>query len=347
MTIPKTQTGYGFLRGLYEIKRFDSLPVPSPGPGDVLLKIEIAGLCRSDHHILISQNPAGPDEMVMGHEICGSVAVAGSSVKDDPRFQPGKRFTLFISDSCGSCNNCRVGKDNSCTYNEYKGYGITQDGGFQEYLLVRNLRNLIPIPDSVSYGAAASATDAILTPFHAIMKVKSFLSPSLKVLVLGAGGLGLNAIQILRTFGCKIICVDKKPGNKELVLQNGAHEFYTDFDDVDHAQESFDISFDFVGNQDSVDCSCFFVGDHGKIVIVGMGKSRLTLPNFDLARREILVFYNFGGTSREQAEVLEWIEAGIIKPLVETHPMSDLPEYMEKIKRGEIVGRVAFRPAKL
>lgn len=345
MAIPKTQTGYGFIRGLKSINRFDNLPVPEPGPGQVLLKIEAAGLCRSDHHILISQNPGCPDKMVMGHEICGSVAKTGSGLEDDPRYRPGTRYAMLISNACGTCSKCREGDDNLCTTNKNQGYGITMDGGFQEYLLVSSLRTLIPIPDSVSFGAAASATDAILTPFHAIKKVKEKLSPTSKVLVLGAGGLGLNAIQILRSFGCKIVCVDQKPGNEKLVKQFGAHEFYTSFDDIDHEDESFDVSFDFVGNQDSVDCSCDFVAGGGKIVIIGMGKSRVDLPNFDLSRREIQVIYNFGGNSSEQEEVLKWIGQGLITPVVESRPMTELSDYMEKMKRGEIVGRVVFRPS--
>ncbi|OBA24563.1 GroES-like protein [Metschnikowia bicuspidata var. bicuspidata NRRL YB-4993] len=344
MITPRTQTGYGFKRGSKEIVKFENLPVPEPSANGVLLKIEAAGLCRSDDHILISQNPGSPDVMVMGHEICGTIAQAGSAIVDNLRYKVGARFCMFISDSCGSCDNCREGRDNHCSVNTYQAFGITKDGGFQEYLLVENPRNLIPIPDSVSFKEAASATDAILTPFHAIMKVKSMLSPTSKVLVLGAGGLGLHAIQILRHFDCKIICVDQKPENEDLVKSLGAHEFYRSFQDVDYKQESFDVSFDFIGNQNSVDCSCKYIGSNGKIVMIGMGKLRVMLPNYDLSRREVEVIYNFGGTSREQGEVLKWIAAGKIKPIVETQPMDQLPDYMRKMRRGEIVGRVAFKP---
>lgn len=323
---------------------FKNLPVPEPNPSGVLLKIEAAGLCRSDHHILISQNPNSPNKMVMGHEICGTIAKAGSSIAGLAKYKVGARFCMFISDACGSCDNCREGKDNHCTTNDYEGYGITKDGGFQEYLLVENPRNMISIPDSVSFEAAASATDAILTPFHAIMKVKNKLGPTSKVLVLGAGGLGLHALQILRHFGCKIICVDTKEENEKLVKSLGADDFYTSFDDITHKDESFDVSFDFIGNQESADCSCNFVGRNGKIVMVGMGKLRIELPNFDLSRREIEVIYNFGGNSREQGEVLKWIEAGRIVPVVEVKPMNLLPEYLQKLKNGQIVGRVAFKP---
>lgn len=343
MSIPKTQTGYGIRLGQKQIARFDGIPVPKPGPTEVLLKIEATGLCRSDLHILIIQDPRLPEKMVMGHEICGSIAQAGSSVTD-PRYQAGKRFCMLIADSCGTCDNCRSGNDNWCSVNENKAYGISQDGGFQEYLLVKNVRSLIPIPDDVSYEAAASATDAILTPYHAIMKVKLDLGPTTKALVMGAGGLGLNAIQILKQFGCEIVCVDQKAGNEKIAKGFGALQFFTSADDIDHVPESFDVCFDFVGKQATIEACAEFVKTGGKIVVVGLGNKVLTIPNYELARREVQVIFNFGGTSKDQSEILLWISAGVLKPVVTSASMSELPEYMKKLERGEVVGRVVFKP---
>lgn len=344
MSLPKTQTGYGIIYGQKQIAKFEHLPVPEPGPTEVLLKIEAAGLCRSDLHILIIQDPRLPEKMVMGHEICGSIAKCGAGLVGDPRYQKGKRYAMLIADACGTCENCRSGKDNMCSVNVDSAYGLSQDGGFQEYLLVKNLRLLLPIADNVTYEAAALATDAILTPYHAIMKVKEVLGPTTKVLVVGAGGLGLNAIQILRTFGCKIVCVDKKTGNAAIAKNFGALEFFTDPDEIDHDLESFDVCFDFVGNQTTVEACVEFVKSGGKIVMVGLGKMTLTIPNFDLARREVQILFNFGGNSKDQTEVLEWISQGILKPVVTTAHLSELPQYMAKLARGEVVGRVVFKP---
>ena len=92
--IPTKQTAYGFVRGSKEIVKFDNQPVPEPHTTEILLKVETAGLCRSDHHILISQNPGAPDKMVMGHEICGTIAKAGSSIADDPRYTIGAKTII-------------------------------------------------------------------------------------------------------------------------------------------------------------------------------------------------------------------------------------------------------------
>lgn len=344
MSIPKSQTGYGFIRGLGDIKRLDNLPVKRPGPNEVLLKIEAVGLCSSDHHILLEQSPLNPDPMVMGHEICGSIAEVGPGLDDSEEYAVGSRHSVFIINACGNCLQCRLGKDNLCLEGRFQAYGITLDGGFQQYLLIKNLRTLVPIPDGVSYDAATSATDAILTPFHAIMKVKDKLGPASKVLVLGAGGLGLNAIQILRVFGCKIVCVDKKASLAETAKKLGATEFYTSFDDIEDAQESFNVSFDFLGFPESVNCSVQYVAAGGKILMVGMGRLKALFPIYDLCRREIEVIFNIGGTSTEHAEILQWLKDGRLKPVVNQRPISDLPEYMDKLIRGDLTGRVVFKP---
>ena len=351
MSIPSLQVGYGIVHGNQKLVRFDNLPVPEPQAGEVLLKIEAAGLCRSDFHILIVQDPRLPKKMVMGHEVCGSIAKVGPSLKDNASYLIGKKFALVIADACGTCSNCRKGVDNLCLGNQDKAYGISQDGGFQQFLLVKNPRSLVEIPENVSFAEAAAASDAILTPFHAIMKVKHILAPTTKVLVFGAGGLGLNAVQILANFGCHIVVVDRKPGNEEIAKKFGAAEFYTNADEIAHDPESFQVCLDFVGNQETSDGCVEYIAPAGKILLVGLGKMRLNIPNYDLARREVEYIFNFGGTSEDQAQVLQWISLGKLKPLVTTTSMDQLPAYFEKMAKGEIVGRVAFvpneRPSKL
>lgn len=344
MTVPSLQVGYGIARGSKQLQRFDNIPVEEPQNGEVLLKIEAAGLCRSDFHMLLIDNPALPEKMVMGHEVCGSIAKVGPNLVGDERFPVGGRFALVIADACGTCDNCRVGKDNKCLANEHKAFGLSQDGGFQQYLRVKNPRALIPIPDNVTYAQAASATDAALTPFHAVMKVKHLLFPGTKVLVYGAGGLGLNAVQILANYSCHIVVVDRKASNEKVAREFGASEFYTSAEDIPDGPETFPLCFDFVGNQDSCDGCTEYVAPCGKILLVGLGKGRFNIPNYDLARREVEYIFNFGGTSQEQKEVLRWISLGKLKPLVSTTSMDQLPQYLKKMAKGEILGRVAFIP---
>lgn len=346
-SLPQTQRGYGFKAGCKHIVRYDKLPVARPKGSEVLLKIEAAGMCQSDLHILIAQEPYNPEKFVMGHEIAGQIVMRGPEA--DEKIEVGGRYAVFICNGCGTCKNCRTGNDNMCTGMGLipEAFGITSDGGFQEYLLVKNTRNLVPIPDDVTYEQAALASDAVLTPFHAIMKVKHLLHPGTKILVMGLGGLGLNALQILHNFDVHIVASDVKKELKDIALEYGAHEFYSNLEDCDHDYESFDICFDFCGIQPTIDESIRFIKAHGKIMMVGLGRSKLFIRNYDLARREVEVIFSFAGTSAEHEECMEWIANGKLKPLTTSASLDSLPEYLEKLSKGELQGRVVFRPSKL
>lgn len=116
-----------------------------------------------------------PTKFVMGHEIAGSVYKVGQELINKPQFKVGARFALQINQACGACESCRRGDDGNCSESN-QAYGLNEDGGFQQFLLVRNLRTLIPIPDNVSFAEAAVCTDSVLTPFHAIQKLDTGLN---------------------------------------------------------------------------------------------------------------------------------------------------------------------------
>ncbi|KAI5958276.1 hypothetical protein KGF57_002631 [Candida theae] len=344
-----TQTGYGYVKGATEITKFTDLPIPEPGPSQILLKIEAAGLCLSDPHTLIGGPIAPkppkpmPTKFVMGHEIAGSIHKVGSELANSPQYKVGGRFALQINQGCGACKSCRAGDDGNCT-ESYQAYGLNEDGGFQQFLLVRNLRTLIPIPDNVSFAEAAVAVDSVLTPFHAIQKVKHKIKPSSKVLVQGCGGLGLNAIQILKQYNCHIVATDLKPDIETIAKGYGAREFYTDLNKSKHEPMSFDIIFDFVGIQQSVDISNTFVKRKGTVSQTGLGRYKFKMPNYTFAYREVEVYYNFGGSSAETMECLEWISKGWIKPNVQFVDFDNLPQAMQDLTNNKVRGRVVFRP---
>lgn len=345
MTIPQTQVAFGFKRGLKRIQRYDNWPVFRPRSGEVLIEVKAAGLCQSDLHILYAQEKQVPDEFVMGHEIAGQIIELGKDGVPS-QYKLGLRVAISIAVFCGTCVNCRSGSDNNCM-NSTEAYGLSTNGGFQQFLLVKNLRGLIPIPDGVSYEQAAVTSDAVLTPFHAINRAKEDLQPTSKVLVVGTGGLGLNALQILRNYGCYIVAVDLKSETERVAREFGASEFYQDLSKSKHKKESFDICFDFCGLQETFDTCQRYVKLKGRIMPVGLGRSKLFFKNYELARREVKITFSFGGTSQEQAECMDWVSQGRIKPLSEAVTMASLPEYMAKLENGQIKGRIIFEPSKL
>lgn len=347
MSTPSHQSGFGFHRGKKTIHKYDQIVVRQPKGQQVLLKIEAAGLCSSDLHILWGQDKRIPDNFIMGHEIAGQIEAVGPDLINDKHFKIGRRFAVSITDACGSCQNCRNGKDNACLGNKESAYGISQDGGFQQYLLVSNLRTLLPIPDGVSYETAAITSDAVLTPFLAVKKAQDRLKPGAKVLLFGLGGLGVNALQILKNYGVYVVACDVKPEAKDLAFSYGADEFYSNINESKHRPESFDICFDFVGFQPTIDGCQKYVAYGGLIVIVGLGKRKFEMLNYELGRREIEIRFSFGGSSQNQIECMEWVAAGKIKPLSKVVDMSELPTYLEQLSKGRIQGRIVFKPSKL
>lgn len=345
--LPKTQTGYGFQFGSKQIQKYENEPVPKPGSNEVLLKIEAAGMCQSDLHILYAQEKHVPKKFIMGHEIAGQLVQVGENFTNSSVYKLGGRFSLFIAETCGLCEFCRIGKDNMCSGSNHIAYGLSKDGGYQQYLLVKNVRSLIPIKDNISYEVAAVATDSVLTPFHAISKIKHLIKPTSKILVIGLGGLGFNAIQILKHYGCHIVACDIRPESEELALKYGANEFYTDISKSKHSLESFDLAFDIVGRQETFESCEKYIRTNGKIMMIGLGKSKIIFKNYELARREIEVIFSFGGTSQEQIEIMDWISLGKIKPIVKVVDMSELPTYLKKLESGKVNGRVVFRPSRL
>lgn len=342
MTLPKTQTGYGFVEGTYKINKFTDLPVPTPQNSEVLLKIEAAGICHSDLDIL--KVPNINEKFVMGHEIAGQIVAVGNELADHELYAIGKRFSVVISNSCGVCDSCRAGNDNSCYGSNKSGYGINMDGGFQEYLLIKNLRTLVEIPDGVSYEQAAITTDSVITPLHAILKVKDQLQPGKKVLVIGLGGLGLNAVQILRNFGCQIIVTDRKASLRERALANGANDFVEDIEAcLDHLPDSFDVVFDFCGYRQTFQLAQKFVTVRGKIVMVGLGNFKLEIGNFPLAQKNVTVYFNFGGTAANQQDAMKWVELGKIKPIYTVRKLDEIAQCLDDLKKGKIEGRVVLK----
>ena len=182
-----------------------SVAQPEPGPGEVLVKVGAAGICHSDLHIIDAPDALGlPTPFTLGHENAGWVEVLGTGVSGLERGQP-VAVVGFIG--CGRCAACLSGLDNACRVVPIGGIGLGVDGGMAQYLVVQS-RQLLPIHD-LELSQAAPLTDAGLTPYHAIAQVRHALTPASTCVVIGLGGLGHMAVQMLAaTTATRIVAVD-------------------------------------------------------------------------------------------------------------------------------------------
>jgi propanol-preferring alcohol dehydrogenase len=178
-----------------------------PGAGEVLIRVGAAGVCHSDLHIIDApQGSAFPTPMTLGHENAGWVEALGPGVI---RWEEGEAVAIYGILGCGRCLACLRGRDNECRVEPVGGIGLSRDGGMAEYVTVP-ASQLIPIGD-LDVAQAAPLTDAGLTPYHAIQVCRNALLPGTTCVVIGVGGLGHMAIQILvSTTAVRVIAVDTR-----------------------------------------------------------------------------------------------------------------------------------------
>src|SRR6476620_8016710 len=206
----------------------EDVPVPEPGPGEVLVQVGGAGACHSDLH-LMHEFEAGilpwAPPFTLGHENAGWVHTLGLGVSG---FEVGEPVAVVGAWGCGSCERCLAGLETYCDRPDLApvpggGGGLGLDCGMAEYLLVPSARHLVRLPGGLDPVHAAPLTDAGLTPYHAVRRSREKLTPTATAVVVGVGGLGHLGVQVLRaTTASRIIAVDPRAGARDLAKRFGA-----------------------------------------------------------------------------------------------------------------------------
>lgn len=327
------------------------VPVPEPGPGEVLVKVGGAGACHSDLHLL--EAPAGTMEVTLpftlGHENAGWVEAMGPGATG---FSLGDPVIVYGPWGCGLCMNCRQGMENYCqTPEEARPGGLGRaDGGMAEYLLVPATRYLIPLGD-LDPRDAAPLSDAGLTSYHAVKRSAHLLGPGSTAVVIGAGGLGQMAIQVLKALSSAttVIAVDTSADKLDIARKMGADETLISGEDAvgritditrGHGAE---LVLDLVGVAPTLSMAARVARVLGHLTIVGVGSA--TLPvNFFSPPHECAVSSPFWGTIPELIEVISLAQTGKIKMLVEHFPLDKAGVAYNLLHDGKIQGRAVITP---
>jgi propanol-preferring alcohol dehydrogenase len=325
-----------------------TIPQPEPGPGEVLVRVGAAGVCHSDLHIIDAPDALGMAlPLTLGHENAGWIEALGAGVAGCER---GEAVAIYGIVGCGVCVACLAGRDNECRRIPPGGIGLGRDGGMAEYVVVP-ARQLISIGD-LDVTQAAPLTDAGLTPYHAIVVTRRGLRPSATCVVIGVGGLGHMAVQILAaTTASRIVAVDVRADALQLAREIGAHHTIPSNQDTVRAIRDLvgpppggaDVVLDCVGSQATVDIARAVVTTGGDIAIVGLGGGALPV-GFGTIAMETRVSVPFWGTRAELAEVIALAQAGRIRAHVERFPLADVQQAYDSLRAGRLRGRAVVIP---
>jgi NAD+-dependent secondary alcohol dehydrogenase Adh1 len=327
--------------------------IPKPevaGPHDVVVRIGGAGVCRTDLHVIeqVWKDVQDADghllPYTLGHENAGWVDSVGSAVTT---VEPGDPVILHPLVSCGVCAGCRRGEDMYCANGGFP--GLSQDGGFAEYLL-SNERALIRLDPSLEPAAVAPLADAGITAFRAVKKAVPFLPAGTKTVVIGAGGLGHIAIQALKALSpTEVIVVDTSTTALELAREVGADLTVDANDDPVTAVK------DLAGG-DGVHAVIDFVAEHGTTAqgpnmlrqggtyyVVGYG-GRVDLPALQVIFSEISVVGSLVGNYTELTELMALAAAKKVTLHAQTYALDDVNTALDDLHHGRVRGRAVLVP---
>jgi propanol-preferring alcohol dehydrogenase len=328
---------------------------PSPGPGEVLLRVTAAGVCHSDDYVMsLSEEDYHaqqyPLPLTLGHEGAGVIEEFGAGVRTGLRI--GEAVAVYGPWGCGHCLNCSKGWENYCTNAAAEGIrppGLGNQGSMAEFMIVDDVRHLIPIGE-LDPVKNVSLTDAGLTPYHAIKRSLPKLGAGTFAVVIGSGGLGHVGIQILKALsGATVIVLDVNDEKLDLAKQVGAD--VTLMSDASAAEKIRELTgglgvnavFDFVGANPTIATAIAVAGIDADVTIVGIGGGVATV-GFGVTAYDASVRVPYWGSRSELIEVFELAKAGKVDVEVQEYSLDDAPQAYRDLEAGSIRGRAVIVP---
>ena len=329
-------------------------PIPTPKGSEVVVRVQACGVCHSDVHLAEGSFDLGEGRKidltrgvapprVLGHEIMGEVAALGP---DAIGVKIGDRRVVYPWIGCGTCATCKSGHDELC--NAPRALGVNADGGFADHVLVPDARYLFafdPLDDAQACVLACSG----LTAFGALRKVAP-LPAGGKILIIGAGGVGLSAVRLCETLtGQKPIVADPDQSKWPLAMDMGAAET-VDPNAPDTTRNllragGVQAAIDFVGAGTSFTFGFNALAKGGKLVVVGLFGGAAPFAPAMLPLKAATVMGSYVGSLAEMSDLMTLARAGSVPPLPLTErPLDDANTVLEALRAGQIRGRVVLRP---
>ena len=330
--------------------KIEDVPAPTiSAPDDVIVRIGAAGLCRTDLHIIegVWKDIQDPNRTllpyILGHENAGWVEEVGPGVRTVKR---GDAVICHPLRSCGVCYGCRRGEDMYCENAKFP--GLNCDGGFAEYLLTSE-RALIRLNPNVVPVDVAPLADAGITAYRVAKRAARTLTPGQYVVVLGVGGLGHVALQVLHALcGARTIAVDRSETARTLARELGAHHvldggsnIVAEVKDLTHGGAHAVI--DFVGELGAEQVSWQMLRQGGTHYIVGYG-GRVEVPTVHMIINEITIAGSLVGNYIELVELMELNAEGRVRLHAQQYKLDEINKAIADFKQRKIVGRGVIVP---
>lgn len=320
----------------------EDVPVPQPGPGEVLVKVKACGVCHTDLHAASGDWPVKPvPPFIPGHEAAGIVAALGPGVKN---LKVGDAVGVaWLHDACMSCEYCETGWETLCEHQHNTGYSV--NGGFAEYVIA-SAAFAAKLPATVDFAAIAPILCAGVTTYKGLKETDA--RPGEWVAISGVGGLGHVAVQYAKAMGFKVAAIDIAEDKLALARETGADLAVNAL-----ANDAVDKVLAATGGGahgvlvTAVSTAAFaqalkMVRRKGTVSLVGLPPGEFPTPIFDVVLKRITVRGSIVGTRRDLDEAIAFAADGKVKAEVTRVPLAQINDVFERMKAGRIDGRMVL-----
>lgn len=315
------------------------MPVPEPGPGEVLVELEACGVCHTDLHIWKGEHVPRKDlPLILGHEGIGRIAKNGSL---DARLAVGTRVGGgYVHNTCGNCRQCLSGYETHCA--EVTATGFDFDGCFAQYVCMQESW-LTPLADSIDPVEFAPLMCAGVAAYSAVRKAE--IEPGQLVAIFGCGGLGYYAIQIAKLFGARVVAVDISDEKLSYAKKLSA-DFVVraDLDPPKFIQElgGADACLNFAPSLDAWQLMLLSAGSRAVIVLIALPKGEVSFDMAVVVENGLRIKGSADGTRQELRDLVKLAQLGHIANHIESIPFSNVNQALERLAEGNLVGRLVL-----